>query len=103
MTHLSGFDDWLDNHGNPGLPTDNESDESESTESQALTLLKEAFFIRQHGERAPGGNENWRDWERKTELYLRSLLAAECSHRDISWHGSRGECQDCGQNIPPTY
>jgi len=74
-----------------------------SLDPVALALLKEAFLIRQYGERAPGGHENWHDWERKTELYLRSLLSAECSHRDISWHGSRGECQECGENIPLTY
>jgi hypothetical protein len=45
--------------------------------SEALALLKEAFHICQNGERAPGGNENWRDWERKTETYLRSLLRPE--------------------------
>lgn len=77
-------------------------------QSAALTLLNEAFFIRQHGEHAPGGNENWRDWERKTETYLRSLLAepdqTECTHPQVSWHGlnfDRGECQDCGAYVPP--
>jgi hypothetical protein len=77
-------------------------------ESVSLALLNEAFFIRQHGERAPGGNENWRDWERKTETYLRSLLPepdrADCTHPAVSWHGlnfDRGECQDCGAYVPP--
>jgi histidine triad (HIT) family protein len=41
---------------------------------KSLALLEEAFFIRQHGERAPGGTENWRDWDLKTELYLRGRL-----------------------------
>jgi hypothetical protein len=44
------------------------------TNDQALILLREAFHIRQNGQCAPGGNENWRDWERKTETYLRSLI-----------------------------
>ena len=22
-----------------------------------------------------------------------------CLHQFISWHGSRGECQDCGENV----
>jgi hypothetical protein len=35
-------------------------------------LAEEALFIRQHGERAPGGNENWRDWDLKAETLLRS-------------------------------
>jgi hypothetical protein len=33
--------------------------------------LEEAFLLRQHGEYAPGGNENWHDWDRKAELLLR--------------------------------
>jgi hypothetical protein len=37
-------------------------------------LLEEAFFLRQYGERPPGGgNENWHDWERRAEAFLRSL------------------------------
>ena len=38
-------------------------------------LLEEALFIRQNGERAPGGSENWRDWDLKAETLLRGLLA----------------------------
>jgi hypothetical protein len=41
---------------------------------QAIELLEEALHIRQNGENAPGGNENWRDWEYKTEGFLRSLI-----------------------------
>jgi hypothetical protein len=47
----------------------------------ALFLLREALHIRQFGERAPGGNENWRDWEQNTEAYLRSLA---------DWHHDEG-------------
>ena len=43
-------------------------------ESDALSLLYEAFFLRQNGEYAPGGNENWHAWERQTETFLRSLM-----------------------------
>jgi hypothetical protein len=79
------------------------------SDDTALALLREAFLIRQVGERAPGGQENWRDWERKTETYLRSLPPAEpdeteCTHPYVSWHGlnfDRGECQDCGAYVPP--
>jgi hypothetical protein len=24
-----------------------------------------------------------------------------CGHEFISWHGTRGECQDCGNNVVP--
>ena len=44
---------------------------------EAVRLLEEAFFLRQNGEHAPGGNENWHDWERRTEVFLRSLLPPE--------------------------
>jgi hypothetical protein len=25
-----------------------------------------------------------------------------CDHLFVSWHGSRGECQDCGETVEPT-
>jgi hypothetical protein len=43
MSELPGYDDWLDNHGNPGIEP--------------------------------------------------------CEHEFISWHGMRGECQDCGEIV----
>jgi len=43
----------------------------------ALRLLEEALFLRANGEYAPGGNENWHDWDRKAEVFLRSLLPPE--------------------------
>jgi hypothetical protein len=39
-------------------------------EATAICLLEEALHLRRDGERAPGGNENWPDWERKTERFL---------------------------------
>jgi hypothetical protein len=27
------------------------------------------------------------------------MLTFKCVHQHISWHGSRAECQDCGENI----
>lgn len=42
-------------------------------EQEALRLLEEALHIRMHGERAPGGTENWADWDTKAETFLRSL------------------------------
>ena len=40
----------------------------------AVRLLEAALHLRMNGERAPGGNETWRDWERRVELFLRGLL-----------------------------
>lgn len=40
----------------------------------ANELLEEAMHLAMNGERAPGGNETWREWFRKTEAYLRSLM-----------------------------
>lgn len=42
-----------------------------------VALLKEAMHLRMNGEYAPGGRENWPDWDAKTEAYLMSLLPAE--------------------------
>lgn len=36
-------------------------------------LLDYALVLRQHGERAPGGNETWRTFDRQAEALLRSL------------------------------
>ena len=41
--------------------------------SAARALLEEALRLRMYGERAPGGDETWREWDRRTEEYLRSL------------------------------
>ena len=37
----------------------------------AIGLLEEALHLRQNGERAPGGSETWRDWDRRAERFLR--------------------------------
>lgn len=39
--------------------------------NEAINLLREALHIRMNGEHAPGGNENWADWDQKTEQFLR--------------------------------
>jgi hypothetical protein len=39
----------------------------------AVSLLKEALHLRMNGEYAPGGAENWGDWDHKTETFLRYL------------------------------
>jgi len=40
----------------------------------AIRLLEEALHLRTNGEYAPGGTENWPDWFRKTETFLRARL-----------------------------
>lgn len=45
--------------------------------SPAIKLLEEALFLRMNGEYAPGGNENWHEWDDKAERFLRSLLLPE--------------------------
>jgi hypothetical protein len=40
----------------------------------AVRLLEEALHLVQNGERAPGGNETWAAWARKTETFLRYRL-----------------------------
>lgn len=35
-------------------------------------LVQEAMTIRMYGEWAPGGNENWADWDAKAETELRN-------------------------------
>lgn len=43
----------------------------------AVKLLEEALFLRMNGEYAPGGNENWHEWDDKAERFLRGLLPSE--------------------------
>lgn len=43
-------------------------------DGEAVRLLEEALHLRQNGERAPGGTETWRDWDRKVERFLRDAL-----------------------------
>jgi hypothetical protein len=38
----------------------------------AVRLIEEALHLRMNGERAPGGDETWRDWDRRAETYLRN-------------------------------
>ena len=51
--------------------------EAAAAKSPAVQLLEEALFLRTNGEYAPGGNENWRDWDDKAERFLRGLLPPE--------------------------
>lgn len=44
-------------------------------EATAIRLLEEALHLRMNGERAPGGNETWRDWDMRAEQFLQERLA----------------------------
>ena len=57
----------------------------------AIRLLEEALHLRMNGERAPGGNENWREWERRAETFLRSQLTQA---------GANPHCPECGFGMP---
>jgi hypothetical protein len=46
----------------------------------ARALVEEALHLRQNGERAPGGSETWRDWERRAESFLRGETGPEGEH-----------------------
>ena len=50
-------------------------------EDTAVRLLEEALHLRMNGERAPGGNETWRGWERDAERFLRARL--DRHHREL--------------------
>lgn len=40
-------------------------------EAEAAELLEYALNLRVCGERAPGGTETWREFDRRTEAFLR--------------------------------
>lgn len=40
---------------------------------EALQLIEYALHLRQYGERAPGGNETWREFDTRAEEFLRRL------------------------------
>lgn len=44
---------------------------SEPELADARGLLEEALHLRMYGENAPGGNETWGDWDKRTEAFLR--------------------------------
>jgi hypothetical protein len=50
--------------------------------SPPLKLLEEALFLRQNGEYAPGGNENWHSWDGKAERLLMGMLPPERGEDD---------------------
>lgn len=44
---------------------------------EAVKLLEYALTIRMYGERAPGGDENWRQFDRDAERFLRRVAGEE--------------------------
>lgn len=51
---------------------------STTYKTPAVRLLEDALFLRMYGERPPGSeNENWHDWDRNAEAFLRGLLPPE--------------------------
>lgn len=58
-------------------PWAREINDMESTPAKGLVLLEYAMHLRMYGEKAPGGNENWRDWDFITEEYLRAMNLGE--------------------------
>jgi hypothetical protein len=47
---------------------------SQGDKPDSVALLEQALFLRQHGEYAPGGRENWHDWDLRAEAFLRGWL-----------------------------
>jgi hypothetical protein len=41
--------------------------------TQAVQLIKYALHLRMHGERPPGGDETWAEFDRRAEAFLRGL------------------------------
>lgn len=39
------------------------------------------------------------EYEEQCQRWQEELAKQECEHPYISWHGSRAECQDCGEYI----
>jgi hypothetical protein len=68
MPELSGYDDWLDNHGNPGI--------------NPVCL--------RCGMPCPRNEDFCSD---------ECMFTEPCVHEFISWHGMRGECQECGEIV----
>ena len=46
----------------------------DDVEAEALRLLRLGLHLRMYGERAPGGNETWAEWDRDTERLIRAAI-----------------------------
>ncbi len=58
-------------NGAPQRPTPH-LDAVKRQRSTAILLVEYALHLRQHGERAPGGNETWAQFDRDAEAFLRT-------------------------------
>jgi hypothetical protein len=43
-------------------------------------IIDYGLHLRMYGERAPGGDETWREWDRMAEMFLRRRLCREHGH-----------------------
>lgn len=68
----------------------------------ARELLEYALHLRMYGERAPGGNETWAEFDERCETFLRRLPPAGHVALDgdphlylstACWHGLHGRCR----------
>ena len=50
-----------------------------ATAATAIRLLEAALHLHMNGERAPGGDETWAEWEHAVEEFLRSRLDVHVS------------------------
>jgi hypothetical protein len=53
--------------------TGEKEESSSSSGGGAIALLRTALHLRLHGEHAPGGAENWADWDLEAERFLRGI------------------------------
>lgn len=68
----------LDNHRLRRLLNQSEKDcyAAQMQRREATSLLEYALHLRQHGEKAPGGSETWRQFDTRAEDFLRTHGAA---------------------------
>ena len=61
--------------------------------TEALALLRYALHLRQHGERAPGGNETWHEFDQRAEALLRGIDDADFC-RAVGCHPHRHDTEE---------
>jgi hypothetical protein len=52
--------------------------------NEAIKLVEYALHLRQHGERAPGGNETWREFDQRAEACLRGLSPSDGAGKGVA-------------------
>lgn len=60
---------------------------------EALRIIDYALHLRMYGERAPGGDETWRDWDLMAESFLRREICRKNGH---DYSDDPGVCSTCG-------